>query len=299
MKIKILGSSGFIGTHLLNSLKHSNGISLRHEKWTDEIKDANVIINLVGKAHDHKGTAKKEDYYYANFELLKLIYHQFLKSNAELLIHISSIAAVEEIESRAPLTEECEYNPISDYGFSKMEAEKWLIAQDVPIGKKIIILRPPMVHGPFDKGNLGLLFKFVNKGIPYPLSKFENNRTFIYIGNFIHYLEQIINNYHTMDSGIYHVSDNENISTNQIMEIIGEVNNKKILKIGIPKFFMNSIAKVGDYLPIPINSIRLKKLTSNLLVSNKKINKTIGLEELPFTAKEGLANTIISFKNKK
>ena len=160
MNIRILGSSGFIGKHLLKSLDQSVGVSLREVNWVDKLQDADIIINLVGKAHDHQGLAKEEDYYYSNFELVKEIFNQFLNSDASLFIHISSIAAIEEIESQIPLTEDSTYNPTSVYGISKMEAEKWLMAQKIPAGKKIIILRPPMVHGPFDKGNLGLLYKF-------------------------------------------------------------------------------------------------------------------------------------------
>lgn len=297
MNIKVLGGSGFIGSHLINSLDNSESISLRDDKWYEKIENADVLINLVGKAHDHKGVAAKSDYFFANFELVKDMFNKFLQSNASLFLHVSSIAAIEEIESDMPLTEESDYNPISYYGFSKMEAEKWLLNQEIPEGKKLIILRPPMVHGPFDKGNLGLLFKFVVNGIPYPLSKYENKRSFIYIENFVYYIHEIINKFQKIPPGIYHVSDNEYISTNQIMDIIGTINNKRIIKIGIPKILIKGIAIIGDLLPIPLNSKRLKKLTSNLLVSNNKLNRELGIIALPFTAKEGLYKTIISFND--
>lgn len=298
MNIKILGSSGFIGKHLLKSLDQSVGVSLREVNWVDKLQDADIIINLIGKAHDHQGLAKEEDYYYSNFELVKEIFNQFLNSDASLFIHISSIAAIEEIESQIPLTEDSTYNPISVYGISKMEAEKWLIAQKIPAGKKVIILRPPMVHGPFDKGNLGLLYKFVDRGIPYPLTKYKNERTFIYIGNFIYYIQQIIKNFNILPSGIYHVSDSESISTIQILEIMEIITNKKIIKIAVPKFIINLFSSIGDIIPLPINSKRLKKLTSTLIVSNSKLNRILGLDTLPYSAKDGLINTIMSFNDK-
>ena len=74
MNIRILGSSGFIGKHLLKSLDQSVGVSLREVNWVDKLQDADIIINLVGKAHDHQGLAKEEDYYYSNFELVKEIF---------------------------------------------------------------------------------------------------------------------------------------------------------------------------------------------------------------------------------
>lgn len=93
--------------------------------------------------------------------------------------------------------------------------------------KKIIILRPPLVHGEGDKGNLELLYKFISKGIPYPLSAFQNSRSFLSIDNFIFFLKEIISNQDKLDSGIYHIADDEVLSTKEILEIIKRVENKK------------------------------------------------------------------------
>lgn len=295
MRINILGSSGFIGKHLLNAFVESKGISLRFNNWKDEALDSDVIINLVGKAHDHKGSASENDYNYVNVELTKEIFTTFIQSNAKILIHISSLAALEEFESDRPLTEDVICNPQSWYGKSKHNAEKWLLNQEIHNNKKLIIIRPPMVHGPGDKGNLGLLFKFVQKGIPYPLSKFNNNRSFIFIDNFVFYIKRIIQGIDKLESGIYHVSDIESISTNQIINQIESVLKKKTIKLGLPTFIIKGIAKIGDYLPIPLNTNKLKKLTSNLLVSNSKINKALDIQKLPYSAIDGLKITLDSF----
>src|SRR5690606_778415 len=168
----ILGCSGFIGQNILQALPDSLGISLRDKDWESKlfISKGDNIINLVGKAHDHGVKATEQDYHYANIELVKQIFQAFISSNAILLIHISSLAALEEFGSNNHLTESEKCNPISWYGKSKREAEEWLLAQRLPENKKLIILRPPMVHGLGDKGNLGLLYKLISKGIPYPLA---------------------------------------------------------------------------------------------------------------------------------
>ena len=293
--VLILGSSGFIGQNLLSSLNGSIGVSLRDRAWRGEVAVADVVINLVGKAHDHKGTADEQDYYFANVELAKQVYSAFVASTATLLIHVSSLAAVEEFESSAPLDEEDPCDPASWYGKSKRAAEEWLLAQDVPEGKKLIILRPPMVHGPGDKGNLGLLYKLISKGIPYPLSSFDNRRSFISIDNFCFFIQQIINKNDTIKSGIYHVADDEPVSTKEIIDIIKEVTDKNTPNLALSKFLVRGIAKIGDIIPIPLNSKRLKKMTSDLLVSNTKIKSALGITELPLSAKEGLERTIRSF----
>ncbi|WP_313359959.1 sugar nucleotide-binding protein, partial [Empedobacter sp.] len=216
--------------------------------------------------------------------------------DAKLLIHISSLAAIEEFESNTPLLEDHKANPQSFYGKSKRVAEEWLLEQNLPSSKKIIILRPPMVHGPSDKGNLGLLYKLISKGIPYPLASFNNQRSFISIDNFSFFVKEIIEKQDLLQSGIFHISDDEAISTNQIIEIIKKVENRKVMNLSIPKSIVKGLAKVGDVLPIPLNTKRLKKMTSNLMLSNQKIKTALNIKQLPLSAEEGIIKTIKSFK---
>lgn len=261
------------------------------------IGDSAAFINLIGKAHDHNNTATEQEFYFANVELTKEVFNTFINSSAKLLVHVSSIAAAEEFESTSPLLETAICQPISWYGKTKRVAEEWLLAQELPKNKKLIILRPPMIHGEGDKGNLRSLYNLISKGLPYPLSSFDNKRSFISINNFCFLIEKIIQHSHLLASGIYHIADDEAVSTKEIIDIVGEINGRKVLNIGIPIFLLNGIAKIGDYLPIPLNSTRLKKMTGTLFVSNQKIKSALGIERLPLTAKDGLQLTIESFKH--
>ena len=303
MNIAIFGSSGFIGKNLveyLTSVSQVQEVSLRKDSWENSIDDSVVIfINLVGKAHDHQSQATESDYYFSNVELTKQIFDVFKHSDAKLFIHISSIAAIEEYKSLKTLTETDECRPVSFYGKSKREAEKWLLQQEVQKEKKIIIIRPPMVHGVGDKGNLGLLHKLIIRGIPYPLSSFDNSRSFISMDNFSFLLGQIIEKQESLSSGIYHFADDETISTSEIIDIIALVEGKKAAKFRIPKNVMISIAKIGDILRLPLNTKRLTKMTSDLEVSNTKIKEALKIEKLPLSATDGLKQTILSFKKNK
>lgn len=300
MKIALFGFSGFLGSHLLCHLKFEMiSVNIRQIDWNNSIpKNVEIFINLIGKAHDHKGTATENDYYFANVELTKHIFQEFVRSDSKLFIHISSIAAVEEFESESPLKEQTNSNPVSIYGKTKREAEKWLLEQKLPDHKKVIILRPAMIHGPGDKGNLGLLYKIISKGIPYPLASFDNNRSFLSIDNFCFFISEIIENKDRIDSGIYHICDDEPVSTKTVIGIIKKVTNKKTINLSIPKILVQGIAKIGDAIPFPINTKRLKKMTGSLLVSNEKIKNTLHIKTLPVSAEEGLFKTIKSFKNK-
>ncbi|MGG5508126.1 MULTISPECIES: NAD-dependent epimerase/dehydratase family protein [unclassified Myroides] len=297
-KLLVFGASGFIGKNLSDFLLtdyHFETSSLRDLTNLDKINSADIVINLVGKAHDHKGEATERDFYYANYELVKNIYNVFIQSEASLFIHISSIAAIEESGSANALTEEMVGNPVSWYGKSKQKAEQFIMDQQLPDGKKIIILRPTMVHGPGDKGNLTLLYKLIAKGLPYPLSKFDNRRSFLSIDNFNYLIKEIINKHTMVPSGIYHICDDQPIATSTIISVIGEVTDKKIFNFPLPKGLVKGLAKFGDFIPLPLNSKRLGKMTSDLVVSNTKIKNALQIEQLPISAEEGLKRTIQSF----
>lgn len=296
-KTLLFGSNGFLGSHLQSKLDGEViGVNIRQNYWQENIPDdANVFINCIGKAHDHKGTATEHDFYFANYELVKVLFEEFLKSNAQLFIHISSIAAVEENERTEILTEDSVGNPQSHYGKSKKAAEDYLMKQNLPEGKKMLILRPTMIHGEGDKGNLTLLYKIISRGIPYPLGAFKNSRTFISVDNAVFLINEIIKKHIEIEGGIYHITDDEPLSTKKIIEIIGEAKGKKPLILSPPKSLINGLARIGDLISLPINSKRLKKMTSNLIVSNLKIKSALNIDSLPITVEEGMKRTIESF----
>ena len=133
----------------------------------------------------------------------------------------------------------------------------------------------------------------VSKGIPWPLGAFENRRSFTSIGN----LQEVIKGLLTKDvpSGIYHMGDDEALSTNELIEVICSALGKKAHIWRIPRGLMNGVARIGDVLHLPLNSLRMQKLTENYVVSNAKIKAALGLKRMPVRAKDGLKETIKSF----
>ena len=295
--ISILGN-GFLGQNLflfLNANHHVKQTSMRNYGWKEELNDSDVIINLIGKAHDHRGEATERDFYYANEELVKEIYQVFISTKTKLLIHISSIASLEEEGSPKELSEIDVVNPKSFYGKSKRAAEVFLLSQELPEGKKIIILRPPMVHGPGDKGTLTMLFKVVKYRIPWPLSRFKNKRSFLSIDNFNYIIAEIIKERENLKTDIYHICDDQSLETNEIISLMRKISNRPSFNIYVPKFIVIWIAKFGDIVKLPLNTKRLNKMTFSLVVSNQKIKNVLGIENLPVSADEGLQKTIQSF----
>ena len=161
----------------------------------------------------------------------------------------------------------------------------------------VYILRPCMIHGPGNKGNLNLLYNVVKKGIPWPLGDFENRRSFTSIDNLCCVIEGLLNQ--DVPTGIYHMGDDEALSTNELIAIMCEAMEKQPRIWKMNKRFMEACAGLGTLLHLPLNTERLRKLTENYVVSNAKIKAALGIDKLPVTAKEGLMKTIRSFEETK
>jgi nucleoside-diphosphate-sugar epimerase len=253
---------------------------------------ADIVVHLAGKAHDTKNVADPQEYYQINTELTREIYDAFLVSDARVFIFMSSVKAIADTVPDV-LTEETPPNPATQYGKSKLLAEQYILAQPIPSGKRVYVLRPCMIHGPGNKGNLNLLFQVVSKGIPWPLADFNNRRSFCSIDNLCFIIRELITR-EDIPSGVYQVADNETVATNDLILWMSKSLSNKCRLLKVPAPLIKWIAAVGDRLSLPLNSERLQKLTENYVVSNQKLLKAIG-KPLPFSAREGLIKTFQSF----
>lgn len=290
--IFITGSTGFVGKSLLLNFAHEKTI-----KWNrgNEIKIdlAMAVIHLAGKAHDLKNSSNPSEYYQVNTELSKKLFDAFIDSDAKVFITLSSVKAVAD-KVHGELTEESIPNPITHYGKSKLLAEQYILSKDIPTSKRVYILRPCMIHGIGNKGNLNLLYKLVSKGIPWPLGAFENKRSFCSIDNLMFVFKELMER-EDIPSGVYNIADDVPLSTNEVISILAESQNRKPRIWNISKRLIEFSAKIGNVLKLPINEERLHKLTDSYVVSNKKLISAIG-KPLPVSSREGLLKTFQSFQ---
>ena len=151
-----------------------------------------------------------------------------------------------------------------------------------------------MIHGPGNKGNLNLLYKFQQRQIPWPLGAYENKRSFCSINNILYVVERLIDD--DILPGTYQVADDEPVSTTDLVKLIALVKNKKYRIWSVPVSVIRFFSMVGDILKLPLNTERLKKLTESYVVSNRKLKDALGIKKLPMKSVDGFKMTIRSFK---
>ena len=284
MKILITGAYGFVGTNLCKYL-----VSKGHEchaldipaakrddvpyvsfyTWDelDKLPVVDAVVHLAGKAHDLKKVASEQSYFDINVGLTEKI---FAAAKTTRFIYFSSSKA--DANGNA-------------YGRSKLAAEQFL-------NGRAIVLRPAMIHGPGNKGNLNLLWGIARRGLPWPLAAFENKRSFTSIANICAAVEALCER---GENGIYPIADDEMISTNRLIELIAETCGKRAKLWRVPKGVMRMVAKIGDVLHLPLNTERIVKLTEDSFVNNSHLKSQLGWKRMPICAEEGMRRTLRSF----
>ena len=324
MNILITGIHGFVGSNLVVALREHHtlyGLDIispekegvvRTFSWSDiettsfpmqHLPQFDAIIHLAGKAHDTKNRSAAQVYFDINTGLTRKAFDFFLESKAKKFIFFSSVKAAADSVVGEMLTEDVIPAPVGPYGESKIEAENYILSKlkvengdwktDLYNGKQVYILRPCMIHGPGNKGNLNLLYNVVRKGIPWPLGAFENRRSFTSVDNLCYVLEGLLTK--EVASGIYHIGDDEALSTNELIALMCEAMGRKPHIWKLNRRMMEGCAALGTLLHLPLNTERLRKLTENYVVSNEKIKSALGIERMPVRAADGIVKTIKSF----
>ena len=324
MNILITGIHGFVGSNLVIALREYHtlyGLDITAPEkegvvktfaWKDIeptsfpmqfLPKFDTIIHLAGKAHDTKNQSASQVYFDINTGLTQKIFDFFLESSAKKFIFFSSVKAAADSVVGDMLTEDVIPTPVGPYGESKIAAEEYILSKlrsedgELKVAmqrdKRVYILRPCMIHGPGNKGNLNLLYNVVKKGIPWPLGDFENKRSFTSIDNLCYVVEGLLTK--DVASGIYHMGDDEALSTNELIALMCEVMGKEPHIWKMNRKMMEGCAGLGTLLHLPLNTERLRKLTEDYVVSNEKIKSALGIDRMPVRAADGIMKTIRSF----
>jgi UDP-glucose 4-epimerase len=232
-KILITGKGSYIGTSFVEWLEQWPEvyevveISVRGEEWkTHDFSQYDVVLHVAGIAHVSTDPKMEEQYYKVNRDLTIDVASKAKKENVKQFIFISSIIVYGDSSSYKKIIDRNTLpNPTNFYGDSKLQAEYRLKAIESN-DFKIAILRPPMIYGKGSKGNYSKLVQVARKSLVFP--DIDNERSMIHIENLCEFIRMMINNEET---GIFFPQNREYVKTSEMVKLVAEVYNRKILTI--------------------------------------------------------------------
>jgi nucleoside-diphosphate-sugar epimerase len=318
--IKIIGGSGFIGTRLskrleVNSIEFSIIDKVVSKTFAEkssiaDVRDVNSLISclnrediIINLAAEHRDDVTPKSLYDdVNVEGAKNVCEAAKNKDINTIIFTSSVA----VYGFAPINtdESGRFNPFNDYGRTKLEAEyvykEW--QNEDPINRKLIIIRPTVVFGEQNRGNVYNLLKQISSGNFIMLGKGKNKKSMAYVENVAALLEYSID--FNQGVHIYNYIDKPNLDMNTLIKQTRRTLGKKEkVWIRLPYIIGYFIGKTADLISVVsgkkfnISSIRIKKFCSDSIFETT-VSKTGFIP--PYTLEEGLKNTLeYEFLNEK
>lgn len=319
MKAFVTGGTGFIGSHLVDTLIEDQKwnevkcLVRDRDKWLEgkkflkvkgdlhsiqvlqeSLKGVDVIFHLAGVV---KAPTQKE-FDYANVETTENLLRLAKKAGIKKVVILSSLAAAGPSHSR-PLTENDPLNPVSRYGESKKRMEN-MIHKVAGEDMSVTILRPPAVYGPRED-QIYTLFKMMKYGVAPIVGNGKQPRlSIVYVMDVI---QGILKAAEQTDPGIrtYFISGEKIANWNEIREIVTKVLGKKNIPIHIKPDWVKRIAGVvettaaffGTY-PV-INREKANEMVLEWTCSNKKAEAELHYKP-EYSLEEGISRTLRWYK---
>ena len=285
MNLLFTGASGFLGYNVLPLLKKKYSVeTIGLTSQDDYIVNLaaeipklagkyDVILHVAGKAHSlPKTEAEKRLFFDVNLQGTKNLCTALEQSGIPKSFIFISTVAVYGCDSGENITEEYPLNGTTPYALSKIKAEKYLEEWCAMHNVKLSILRPSLIAGPNPPGNLGAMIHGIENGKYLSIAGGKARKSVLMVQDIANLLPMLIEK-----GGIYNVCDSYQPSFRELEMVICKQLSRKG-PISIPYWLAKSMAVVGDCLgeKAPINSLKLRKITSSLTFSNEKATRELG-----------------------
>ena len=306
MSLLITGGTGFVGQHLVSALMqrkwpfqiavrsqaensaHPQCISVgdinAHTAWFHALEGVSDVVHLAARVHITQETSTDA---YAAFRAVNTegtlnLARQAAAAGVRRFVFLSSVKVNGEASPHAYLETDTPA-PEDAYAVSKWEAEQGLWEISAQTGMQIVILRIPLVYGPGVAANFLQLLQTVNKGWPLPLRGIENRRSLLYIGNLVDAIRVVLEHPDAANK-LYLLSDGQDVSTSQLIELIAQALNKPPRLFAMPRGLLRAVAGVLG------KSSAVDRLLGSLSMNITKIERELKWEP-PFSMQQGLAQT--------
>jgi nucleoside-diphosphate-sugar epimerase len=322
MRVLVTGATGFIGRELIPVLEargHSLTLTLRdardkerlpdaktdgerrsivvgdiHERtdWGDALRGADVVVHLAAHAHVmDAGPDEEATFTQVNVWGTQRLVEQAIDAGVARFVLVSSVGAVTS-QSRSRITEDTPCTPDTAYGRSKRAAERVLIERAAPSDMRWTVLRPTLVYGPGNPGNMKKLVSLVRSGLPIPLGSVQNRRSFTFVRNLTDIIEIALSHPNAADA-TFLVSDGDDLSTPQLIDKVAGHAGVRATSFSVPLPVLRVVARLADlasaltHSTLPFGTLTLRRLETSLYVDIEPLRDRLGWKPR-FDMDEGL-----------
>ncbi len=307
--VKVIGGSGFVGSFLIEELKQFEVSNLDKNpspffnqittigdiRKKEDLKFSKEVNTVILLAAEHRDDVSPISLYYdVNVEGTRNVLKAMDIAGVKNLIFTSSVA-VYGLNKINP-DENHAKDPFNNYGKSKWEAElvikEWF--ENDPINKSVTILRPTVIFGERNRGNVYNLLNQISSGKFIMIGKGENKKSMAYVRNIVALIKDRLEK-KELGFSVYNYADKPDFSMNELTLLIEKKMNIKNHKLRIP-FWLGMLVGYGFDLisllskkKLLISSVRIKKFCSTTQFDASKINNKFNA---PYSLKDGLDITL-------
>lgn len=295
MTILVTGATGFIGRRLCEQLLLRGrstraifrravpppiaGIDWRplpdlvanQADWLPVLEGSDCVIHLAALAHQigRDATENRHEFHRINVDGTANLARACVEAGVRRFIFMSSVAAIGAAESAADADE---------YGRSKFEAEQAIEAAFANTDIDWCIIRPPLVYGPDNPGNMARLLRLIATGIPLPLAAIRNRRSFIYVENLADAIISVVDHPHPIRDRFV-VSDGTDLSTPDLIRGLADASGKRARLFPVPVSVLRAGARLADIAgallgrSLPFDSYSVERLTGTLVFDGSQFRK--------------------------
>jgi nucleoside-diphosphate-sugar epimerase len=307
-KVLVTGAAGFVGRSLCKELfncgyqvraaMRSHGqLSAAGETvivgaidgqtdWSAALNGVDAVIHLAARVHVMKDEAADPlaEFLKVNLYGTSNLAQQAASAGVKRFVYVSSVKVNgERTTVNRPFLESDEPDPHDPYAISKLRAEQDLQRIARETGLEVVIVRPPLVYGPWVKGNFIRLLAAVDRGIPLPLAGANNVRSLVYVGNLVDALIACAT--HPAATGqTYLVSDGDDVSTAMLVDMIALSLGRSSRAFYFPPGLLHAVATLLG------RAEQMDRLFGSLRVNDEKLRRDLAWSP-PYTMEQGLRAT--------
>lgn len=276
-------------SNLAKEIKQFNTGDLLHSTdWSLALQKVDIVIHTAARVHIMQDNASNPlvAFREVNVEGTLNLATQAARLGIKRFVFLSSIKVNGEVTHKKAFTPEDDHIPRDPYGLSKYEAEQRLLKIAKETDMEVVIIRPPLVYGPHVKGNFLSMLEWIQKGIPLPFGAINNQRSFVALDNLVDFIIHCSTHPRAANE-LFLISDNNDISTTELLRHTANIFNKKIRLLPVPVTYMRFIAKLLN------KEDTVNRLFGSLQVDSSKSSQLLDWKPI-ITMNEQLKKMIIN-----